>query len=95
MCLSPAATAYGRGVYFAKDAKYSEGYCQGSPLQMFQVLVLVGDYAVGSSSLMTPPTRPNSAVDLLDSTVDKVGRPKIYVTYHDAQAYPEYLITFQ
>ena len=39
-------------------------------------------------------TRPGSAVDLYDSTVDSVQDPKIFVTYHDPQAYPEYLIKF-
>ena len=31
---------------------------------------------------------------LFDSTVDDVYDPSIFVTYHDAQAYPEYLIKF-
>ncbi|XP_065184537.1 protein mono-ADP-ribosyltransferase PARP14-like isoform X2 [Sycon ciliatum] len=92
------ATKYGKGVYFARDASYSVSYSQasGGPIyQMFQVMVLAGDYAVGSQNLLQPPLRPNSQVDVLDSTVDNVGNPSIYVTYHDSQAYPEYLITFQ
>lgn len=32
---------------------------------------------------------------LYDTTVDALTNPSIYVTYHDAQAYPEYLITFR
>ena len=29
------------------------------------------------------------------STVDNPHDPKIFVTYHDAQAYPEYLVQFR
>lgn len=29
-----------------------------------------------------------------DSTVNRLERPDLYVTYHDAQAYPEYVIKF-
>jgi hypothetical protein len=32
---------------------------------------------------------------LFDTTVNNVANPSIYVTYHDAQSYPEYLITFR
>ena len=35
------------------------------------------------------PTTPS-----YDSTVNDVNNPEIFVTYHDAQAYPEYLIRF-
>jgi len=31
---------------------------------------------------------------LYDTTVDNMGDPSIFVTYHDAQAYPEYLVKF-
>ena len=30
-----------------------------------------------------------------DSTVDALTMPGIFVTYHDSQAYPEYLVTFR
>lgn len=30
-----------------------------------------------------------------DSTVDDTARPEIYVAYKDAQAFPEYLISFR
>ena len=35
-----------------------------------------------------------SGHQLYDSTVNDMGNPGIFVTYHDAQAYPEYLIKF-
>lgn len=52
---------------------------------MFVALVLVGRTTLGNSSMKTRPLG-------FDSTTD--GN-HIYVTYHDAQAYAEYLITYQ
>ena len=34
---------------------------------------------------------PNNA----DTTVENVQNPTIFVIYHDAQAYPEYLLTYE
>ena len=46
-----------------------------------------------------PPRQRNQQVrqghQLYDSTVNNVGNPQIFVTYHDAQAYPEYLVRFK
>ena len=49
---------------------------------------------------LTPDLRDASKNILYDSTVgllgsDTMSSPSIYVTYHDAQAYPEYLIAFK
>jgi poly [ADP-ribose] polymerase 10/14/15 len=30
-----------------------------------------------------------------DTTVDNPQNPSIFVIYHDAQAYPEYLLTYE
>jgi hypothetical protein len=30
---------------------------------------------------------------LYETTMDGMGQPDMYVAYHDAQTYPEYLIT--
>ena len=40
-----------------------------------------------------PTPTPNKV--LFDSTVDDVRNPSIFVTYHDAQAYPDYLVRFR
>ncbi len=42
------------------------------------------------SVLAAHTTRPGCR-----STVDNVARPSIFVTYHDNQCYPEYLIAFK
>jgi len=33
--------------------------------------------------------------DGFDTTVENIASPTIFVIYHDAQAYPEYLITYE
>ena len=55
--------------------------------------MLVGEYCQGKKDQPTPDVRHGT--DLYDSTVDNVSNPQIFVAYHDAQAYPEYLITFK
>lgn len=93
------ATAYGRGVYFARDASYS-ARDQYSPRDssfhkyMFLTKVLTGEYTAGNSHLLTPPPKSQSGLDLYDSVVDSVSNPHIFVIFQDAQAYPDYLITF-
>ncbi|CAF3882142.1 unnamed protein product, partial [Rotaria sp. Silwood1] len=52
---------------------------------MFLARVLIGKTTIGNSSMKTRPLG-------FDSTTD--GN-HIFVTYHDAQAYAEYLITYK
>ena len=92
------ATVYGVGVYFAKDADYSAQDIYSPPdssdnKYMFLARVLTGEYAQGHSGDIQPPPR-KSEKDRYDSNVNSVTNPTIFVIFHDAQAYPEYLITF-
>jgi len=95
------ATLYGKGVYFAREAEYSARDAYSRPntkgeKHMFLCRVLVGVYTLGNNTMNVPPPRKDSDVDRpFDSTVDNEATPSIFVTYHDAQAYPEYLITFR
>jgi hypothetical protein len=52
---------------------------------MFIARVLIGDTKIGNPSMKTRPAG-------CDTTTD--GN-HIFVTYHDAQAYAEYLITYK
>jgi hypothetical protein len=52
---------------------------------MFVARVLVGKATLGNSSMKTRPLG-------FDSTTDN---KHIFVTYHDAQAFAEYLITYK
>ena len=58
----------------------------------FLCRVLVGEYCKGKQDALTPDMC--AGYDLYDSTVDRASNPGILVTYHDAQAHPEYLIRF-
>jgi hypothetical protein len=91
------ATMYGKGVYLTKEAEYSARSSYSKPNAsgeqfMFLCRVLVGEYCQGRKDVLAPDAREGD--ELYDSTVDSVQGPKIFVTYHDAQAYPEYLIKF-
>ena len=60
--------------------------------RMFLVRVVVGEYCRGKRDQLVPDVRSGS--QLYDTTVDNMGNPSIFVTYNDAQAYPEYLVGF-
>jgi poly [ADP-ribose] polymerase 10/14/15 len=91
------ATAYGKGVYFARDSTYAARPAYAVPdangvQRMFACRVLIGQYCQGENGALTPAVRTEGI--LYDSTCNRVSDPSIFVTYHDAQAYPEYLIQF-
>ena len=66
----------------------------GSGVQhMFLCRVVVGEYCMGVRDALTPDVR--SGHKLYDTTVNNMSDPAIYVTYHDAQAYPDYLVRFR
>jgi poly [ADP-ribose] polymerase 10/14/15 len=87
-CSLSLGTAYGKGVYFSSNAAYSHGYATpkaNGERCMFVARVLIGKTTPGNSSMKTQPIG-------FDSTTD--GN-HIFVIYHDAQAYGEYLITYK
>lgn len=79
---------YGQGCYFSASAAYSHSYAVANALgerHMFLAKVLTGKSAIGNSSMKVPPAG-------YDTTTDGNN---IFVTYHDAQAYAEYLIVYK
>ena len=59
-----------------------------SPVRyLFVCKVLVGNYTLGDSSMTCPPD--------YDSLVDNISSPEIFVTCHDSQVLPEYLIAYR
>ena len=52
---------------------------------------MTGEFCRGVKNALTPDLRNAAKNQLYDSTVDNVRDPSIFVTYHDAQAYPEYM----
>lgn len=62
---------------------------------MYLVRVLVGEFTQGARDMIVPPPKdPNDPTVLYDSVVDNVSNPTIFVVFYDADAYPEYLITY-
>eukprot|EP00037_Helgoeca_nana_P030463 m.376491 g.376491 ORF g.376491 m.376491 type:complete len:1539 (-) comp28194_c0_seq1:146-4762(-) len=90
---------YGKGVYFARDAAYSaqpqyatagsDGYCR-----MLSCRVLHGIYCKGTDNGLTPDVYDATTNRLYDSTVNDIVDPIMWITYHDSQAYPEYMLYF-
>jgi len=94
------ATMYGKGVYFARDSSYSAAKRFALPNDagvqfVFACRVLVGEFSKGHRDALTPDLRDRDTHQLYDSSVDVTDDPSIFVTYHDAQAYPEYLVQFR
>jgi poly [ADP-ribose] polymerase 10/14/15 len=92
------ATMYGKGVYFARDASYSAHPLYSKPdangvKRILLCRVAVGSFCLGKKDALTPDMKDASS--LYDTTVDNMRDPSIYVTYHDGQAYPEYLVHFK
>ncbi|CAF4739584.1 unnamed protein product, partial [Rotaria sp. Silwood1] len=79
--------AVGQGIYFATQAMISHGYTQPDANRlrhMFMARVLIGRTTGGSpSTRICPPG------------FDTTGGENVFVTYHDAQAYGEYLIVYK
>ena len=95
-----AAVAYGQGVYFALDAKYSAGFSNpdsNGECKMYFARVLTGQFEKGNSSMKTPPSKndPKNPSLHYDSTVNDTKKPSIFVIYYDNQAYPEYIVTYK
>ncbi|CAF3699333.1 unnamed protein product [Rotaria socialis] len=81
-------TAYGMGVYFSSDPSYCHHFAKpnsNGERSMFIAQVLIGETILGNSSMKTRPPG-------YDTTTD--GN-HIFVIYHDAQAYAQYLITYK
>ena len=91
--------AFGKGVYFARDASMSVGYAQpdrSTGLRyMYYARVAVGEYTNGAQGMLVPPNKGNIGNDSYDSVVNDINNPTIFVLFYDNQYYPEYLITFQ
>ena len=84
------ATAFGKGVYFARDISYSV-QATYSPADdtgekvVFAARVLVGKTTIGNATMLEPG-------DGFDTTVNSAQDPTIFVVYKDYQAIPEFEI---
>ncbi|CAF3433373.1 unnamed protein product [Rotaria socialis] len=81
-------TLYGHGVYFSSNAQYSHAYAvpnKHGERCMFFARVLIGRTTLGDNTMKVCPKQYHTTTD---------GQ-HIYVTYHDTQAYGQYLICYQ
>lgn len=96
-----SAVAYGKGVYFAQDARYSASDTYSPPnyrghKHIYYARVLTGEYTCGSSMMLEPPLKDqyDESGSRYDSLVNNIVNPSIFVIFNDAAFYPEYLIVF-
>ncbi|UJR19491.1 hypothetical protein I4U23_022620 [Adineta vaga] len=81
-------TKYGCGVYFSSNANYSHVYSipnNRGERCMFFARVLIGKSILGNTNMKVCPSDYHTTTD----------GEHIYVTYHDTQAYGQYLIHYQ
>lgn len=88
---------YGKGIYFAENSSYSNGYAHfcntSSHKQMFLSLVLVGDsIGLQPGNYNVPPLKNGSQTERFDSI--RNDQDKHYVIYENARCYPGYLINY-
>ena len=90
-----SGTVHGNGVYFARDASYSNSYAnnEGDHKTMYLAQVLVGRYAKSQGHFRAPPPLENGD-GLYNSVVDNLRNPSIFVIFFDDQVYPGHLITY-
>ncbi|PFX22916.1 Poly [ADP-ribose] polymerase 14 [Stylophora pistillata] len=90
---------YGSGVYFARDARYSESYTEADDngdRYMYLARVLVGSFCQGTPEMKKPKVIDSNGYEIsFDSTVNRTVNPTIFVVFTDDQCYPDYLITFR
>mmetsp|Transcript_140573 Transcript_140573/g.449339 ORF Transcript_140573/g.449339 Transcript_140573/m.449339 type:complete len:157 (-) Transcript_140573:203-673(-) len=96
---SAVGQLFGAGMYFARDAQYSDAFAVRLPSGERQVLLCLVE--VGMSCLASPdhvgrtcllPFR--SQRFRYNSTVDSLSNPEIFIVQCSAQCLPAYLITF-
>ena len=80
------------------DATYSASSSYSTPngkgeKHIYQAKVLVGNSCLGQNGLKEPPYINGTSGQRYDSVHDSAK--SMFVVFHDAQAYPEYLITFR
>ena len=88
----------GQASYFSTTSDYSTSDLYSPPNAagakfMFLAKVLTGEYCKGRPDLKSTPYK--TAREQYDSVVDNVSEPTIFAVFHNASAYPEYIIRFK
>lgn len=88
---------WGRGLYFAEKASYSNSYAfttaQGRKCILLAKLLAGEEIHMQSDrSLRFPPDRPDGR--RYDTVTGTTGGSKVYIVYENGRAYPEYMVTY-
>jgi len=62
---------------------------------MFICSVVIGKYTQGKQGMKAPPPLQQGSSLLYDTLVERESNPTIFVAVKDAQAYPDYLVSFK
>jgi len=85
-----AGVSYGKGCYFSTSSEYSSCYSPSN----FDKYIILAQVATGRYQLGNSSTDRSNLPESFHSTVNKLDSPTIFVVYHDAAAYPTYVIKF-
>ncbi len=92
---------WGKGMYFAANASYSNDYAHKKEgmSHILMAKVIVGNaFDSGTrtdNSLMHPPLLPGDPVKRYDSVKGRTGGSYVYIIYDGNQAYPMYLLSYK
>ena len=97
---SASGAIWGKGTYFARDAKYRHAYTESKndvltnqiQRKMLPNRVIVGDWVKGAQGITKFPDCEKHRQ--YNSLVNDEKDPSIFVIQHSNQAYPAYLITY-
>lgn len=84
---------WGRGIYFAQDASYSDAYSHkyGNGLHgMFLARVLIGqaETLASNNNIVEPSVG-------YDSVTGTTNGSKVFIIYANKKAYPQYYVTYR
>mmetsp|Transcript_46927 Transcript_46927/g.114468 ORF Transcript_46927/g.114468 Transcript_46927/m.114468 type:complete len:127 (+) Transcript_46927:3577-3957(+) len=95
--------SWGQGLYFAQNARYSNGYAHthqptnGRALKtLIYVNLIVGDEIqhVADSSLRRCPEKEDGTGRRYHTVTGHANRSKISIVYENGRGYPSYLVTY-
>ena len=98
VAMSGDRNMWGRGIYFADKAKYSDGYAykKGAVRTLLLVSLLVGDALEmpPDGSLKDPPDKTDGSDMRHDTVQGHTNGSDVFIVYQNGRAYPEYRVQY-
>ena len=99
MRLSSEHGMWGRAIYFAENASYSQDWsfkAEGGLRKMFLAMVILGDCIELplTKGMVQPPYKPGTSIPY-DSVKGHTGGSDVYMVYANQKCIPRYLVTFE